>query len=144
MYAADTIKQITVRDQPAPALSISVFPLIGDLDVAKIEIVMEVRSKKLVVIAQDPYDLCVMSGLFEDLLYHARLVGGPSPLVHMDLPCIDDIAHQVDPFCIVVIKEVHEHPGLAMPAAQMYVRYADGAIASDLWHREYLLNISNR
>ena len=62
----------------------------------------------------------------------------------MDLPGVDDIAYQIDPVCIVVIKEVHEHPGLAMPAAQMYVRYADGAMSLCLWHRTYLLIRVNR
>ena len=96
------------------------------------------------MVAQDAHDLRIVAGFLAYLLYHARLVGGPSPLVHMDLPGINDIAHQVDFVCIVVIKEVHEHPGLAMPAAQMYVRYADGAMLLSLWHRTYLLIWGNR
>ena len=117
MYTADAIEEIAVRYQPAPALCVCVFPLVSDLDTAKVEIVVEIGSQELVMVAQDPHYLRIVAGFLEYLLYHARLVGGPAPLVHMDLPGIDDIAHQVDPVSVVVIQEIHEHPGLAMPAA---------------------------
>ena len=96
------------------------------------------------MVAQDPHYLGVVAGFFEDLLYHARLVGGPSPLVHMDLPGMDYVAYQVDLVSVVVIQEIHEHPGLAMPATQMYVGYADGAMSLCLRHRTYLLIRVNR
>ena len=40
MYPADAVEEIAVRDQPAPALCVSVFPLVSDLDVAKVEIMV--------------------------------------------------------------------------------------------------------
>ena len=71
MYPADTVEEVAVRDQPAPALCICVLPLIGYLDVAKVEIVVQIRPQELVVVAQDPHDLRVVAGFLEYLLYHA-------------------------------------------------------------------------
>src|SRR5581483_8219149 len=90
----------------------------GDVDAAEMRAV--IATQEFVVIAGNVDDAGALARFAQQFLYYVVMLLRPVP-VGLQLPSIDDVAHQIDYVCVVIAEEIEEAFGLASPGAEMHV-----------------------
>lgn len=123
-----TIKLMSMNDEIAPSLGREMHGLPDEPDAAETK--AEEVFEKLVVIARDVGDACLLAILSKEFLDEKIVVVGPVPSAR-ELPPIDEIADDVEVAALIVAEEFEQPFGLGVFGAQMNVRNPDGAIVHD-------------
>ena len=111
-------------DQHAAPVGGDVLGLVPDFDAAECE--PEELAHCFVVVARDVGDARALARLAQDLLDDVVVGLVPEPAA-LELPAVDDVAHQVELLALGMAEEIEQVGRLATGGTQMHVGNKDGA-----------------
>lgn len=115
-----------MQDQHTLAFGGDVHQFIADLDAAEIEV--DELADHFIVVAGHEDDIGALLGLLQDRLHHVVVALVPVPAT-LQLPAVDDVAHQVERLGFGGTQKFQQSLGLAAGSAQVDVGNPDGAKA---------------
>jgi hypothetical protein len=116
------VEQITVRDPQLPTVGSEVDAIVHHVDAA--EAVRHVAPRELVVVAGHEDDMRALARLAQQLLHHVVVRLRPVPAA-LELPAVDDVAHQVQGATARRAQEVEQGRSAASRGAQVQVGNPD-------------------
>ena len=123
----DHAVEVVAVHHPEPAsVGRGVDDLAQDLDAA--EAVSQIAPGELVVVARHEHHPGALAHLAQQLLHHVVVCLRPVPLA-LELPAVDDVAHQVERVALHRLEELQQRLGLTAGRAQVQVGDPDGAQA---------------
>ncbi len=121
------VEAVAMQHQKSPAVGGLMDRLVHDLDAG--EHAARIVASELVMIAGHEDHACAGIHLAQQFCDHPALRVRPVPAA-LELPAIDDVAHQKQRVARIAREEIGEHLGLAAARAQMGVGDEDGAMAT--------------
>ncbi len=112
------IEDVTVNDQIAAAIETFVDRVFHDLDAAEVRAV--VAAQKFIVIAGNVDQPRTLARLPQQFLHDVVVRLRPIP-GRTKRPAVDNIADEIDCFCVVMAEEVEQPVGLAAARSQVDV-----------------------
>jgi hypothetical protein len=112
------------------SISTNVLNLIVKFYSTKVQIVLQKRSQKFIMVAQDIDHSGVAFGMSQYSSYHIGVTLFPAPLVLFDFPTVNNVAHQIKIFAGMVFQKIVQGIGLAVFGAKMHITDKDAAIVS--------------
>ena len=118
----DAVELVAVEDPQAFAVGRGVHGLVGDFDASQGD--AQETAGELVVVAGDERHAGALADLAQQLLDHVAVGLRPVPAA-LELPAVDDVAHQVHLLALDVAQEIQQGVGLATRCAQVHIRDPD-------------------
>src|SRR5882724_8126127 len=105
-----------------PPISRLVYRLAHDLDAGVAA--SAIGAQEFVMVARDEDDAGAVVDLAQNLMHYAAVCVVPEPAA-LELPAIDDVAHEIERAAAVPAEKIRQQLGLATSGAQMQVRDED-------------------
>lgn len=106
-----------MRDQVSQAVGALMITLVHDVDFAKRDAVGYHGTQELVMIARNKGHWCSAFGMSQDPAHYVGMALAPPPAILLYLPGIDYVAHEIEMLAGVVLEEIVQEIGLAIPGA---------------------------